>query len=58
MDDFEQQLLKCSTLKKLELLHERVVKTIPAAQRRYYIELLNRREDLITRELFQKGDYD
>lgn len=58
MDDFEQLLLKCSTLKKLELLHERVVKTIPAAQRGYYIELLNLREDLITRELFQNGEYD
>lgn len=55
MDDFEQLLLKCSTLKKLKLLHLRVVKTIPAAQRGNYIELLNLREDLITCELFQKA---
>lgn len=58
MDDFEQQLLKCTTLKKLELLYERVVKAIPVAKRGYYIERINLREDLISRERWQDGEYD
>lgn len=58
MDDFEQRVLKCDTLKKIEQLHERVIKFIPASQRGEYIDRLNLREDFISRDLYRQPDYD
>lgn len=58
MDDFEQRVLKCDTLKKIEQLHERVIKFIPASRRGEYIDRLNLREDFISRDLYRQQDYD
>lgn len=57
MDKFMIKLSACNTPENLERLHDYMRRTVPASQRREYIVLLDLREEVISRHLYQEKAY-